>query len=193
MENLNNVIVNNNEKNDNLSKNIILNNENFEILGISKKDEEITINYYGKLLNKADTKNDSNTKTISDDGILYCSEPLKIYMCYGYGNNWDKKENIQMNLINENSKKYYQCKIKIADENTIYFCFMDNSNNWDLNGTSSYHFDVLKNIDYVSKSENDIVDMDNVDDNIFKRFLHNLSTSFLNFLNKLGSLFGNNI
>lgn len=250
MENLKDIKINTNKKNNNISENVIIQNINFEILGIAKKDEEITINYYGKLLKKIDTTENSevsDTTNIIDDGILYYSNnfnnntlnnvynldsisknvpypekyasnseksitfentnnninntyinsianPLQeIYLCYGYGNSWNKKETIKMQPINDDNKKYYQCKIKILDEDTVYFCFMDNKHNWDLDNTSSYNLDILKNMDYVSKSKNEITDTDQNDTNFFKSLLKNLSKSFFNFLNKLGVMFGKSI
>ena len=252
MENLKDIKINTNKKNNNISENVIIQDINFEILGIAKKNEEITINYYGKLLKKIDkTENTNicNTTNIIDDGILYYKNsfnnsndnlntaynlnsisknvsysekdisnseksitfdnindnvnatyinsilnPIKdIYLCYGYGNSWNRKETIKMQPVNYNDKKYYQCKIKIADEDTIYFCFMDNNHNWDLDNTSSYNLNILKNMDYVSKSENEITDTDENSNKFFKSLLKNLSKSFFSFLNKLGVIFGKSI
>lgn len=182
-----------NQKN---NDNAILENSAFKILGIVKKDEEITIQYFGKLLNT--------------------TLPSKLFICYGYGNMWEDRKQVEMKYVEQKSsskdkdtknegkddnknndkndfKKYFEIKLKIDEEENLYFCFMDQNNKWDLNGTSSYCLEVIKNIDFMSKSENGEVVSQEETGSYIKQFFKKITDGFLSMLNKLGMIFSKSV
>ena len=154
------------------NENVIFENNTYEIVGLNKKNEKIKIRYFGQLMEKEVT--DAN----------------KIYLYYGYGNLWNYKNNLEM-IYNKNSKSY-EISIEIIEEDSLYFCFMNEKNNWDLNGNTSYMLEIIKNIDSMSKSEKEILDI-NESDNSIRKFFKQISKKFFILLNKLGISFNKSL
>lgn len=154
------------------NENVIFENNTYEIVGLNKKNEKIKIRYFGQLMEKEVT--DAN----------------KIYLYYGYGNLWNNKNNLEM-IYNKNSKSY-EISIEIIEEDSLYFCFMNEKNNWDLNGNTSYMLEIIKNIDSMSKSEKEILDI-NESDNSIRKFFKQISKKFFILLNKLGISFNKSL
>ena len=107
-------------------------------------------------------------------GGLFSNDLTKdVYVSYGYGANWDNKQEIQM----KPSTFGYLATIKVDSGNEIQFCFRDNEGRWDNNNAQNYILPVCEKeeenvltfepvlesstevtLDVVSESENTVDD-----------------------------------
>lgn len=157
--------------NESCNKNTIFENEAFKITGIASKNENINIEYFGKLL---DNEN-----------------PKAIFINYGFGCLWDNKGNVKMSF-NHTIKKY-STDIEISSDEILYFCFMDENNNWDLDNSNSYSLEIKPNSEIMSKSENSKTELTEIKENKFSRFIKLISEKLISFLNKLGKSFNKSV
>lgn len=68
-------------------------------------------------------------------GGLFSNDLTKdVYVSYGYGANWDNKQEIQM----KPSTFGYLATVKVDSGNEIQFCFRDNEGRWDNNNAQNY-------------------------------------------------------
>lgn len=118
---------------------LFLQTDNYIIYGEPRENLNIILKYTGKLI-----------QTVNSTTSEKC-----IYLNYGYGNNWNRKTCVKMDKCSVSDDDYYCKTIPILETETLYFCFMDNNNNWDLeNNLSSYSIQVLEKEDIVTKSNN---------------------------------------
>lgn len=107
-------------------------------------------------------------------GGLFSNDLTKdVYVSYGYGANWDNKQEIQM----KPSTFGYLATVKVDSGNEIQFCFRDNEGHWDNNNAQNYILPVCEKeeenvltfepvlesstevtLDVVSESENTVDD-----------------------------------
>ena len=107
-------------------------------------------------------------------GGLFSNDLTKdVYVSYGYGANWDNKQEIQM----KPSTFGYLATVKVDSGNEIQFCFRDNEGRWDNNNAQNYILPVCEKeeenvltfepvlesstevtLDVVSESENTVDD-----------------------------------
>ena len=94
-----------------LTKDVDLSLDNFE------KGKDFTVNYSGELF-----KNGSND----------------VYLSFGYGDNWDNKEEIKM----VKSQTGYQANVNPKNYGAFNFCFRDSNNVWDNNSYKNYSINI---------------------------------------------------
>jgi len=82
------------------------------------------------------TNNDNDTLRLTYNGHLYNSGSDVVYVHYGYGTKWTKKDTLQM----KKTKAGFNIDIPLAKTGTINMAFKDNSENWDNNNGSDYSF-----------------------------------------------------
>ncbi|MGE5472721.1 MAG: carbohydrate binding domain-containing protein [Ignavibacteriales bacterium] len=82
------------------------------------------------------TKSDKETLSLTYNGLLYNSGSDVVYVHYGYGTKWTKKDTVQM----KKTKTGFKVDIPLAKTGTINMAFKDNSENWDNNNGSDYSF-----------------------------------------------------
>ncbi len=83
-----------------------------------------------------------NTKVkVSYTGKFYQSENEKVFIHYGYGENWNNLNEIEMNKTDLG----YQTELNLAGGNTLNFCFKNQNNEWDNNCGKNYVFNIEKN------------------------------------------------
>ncbi|MGE5329023.1 MAG: carbohydrate binding domain-containing protein [Deltaproteobacteria bacterium] len=80
--------------------------------------------------------NDQDTLSLTYNGLLYNSGSDVVYVHYGYGTKWTKKETVQM----KKTKTGFKIDIPLAKTGTINMAFKDSSENWDNNNGSDYSF-----------------------------------------------------
>ncbi|MEG1705210.1 MAG: hypothetical protein RR290_01380 [Clostridia bacterium] len=141
-------------------------NDTFSIYGDLNKGENIIIKYYGKLV-----------------------ESNKIILNYGYGNLWLDKTVIYLDLCTHSDEKCYCTSLELLHTETLYLCFMDNNNNWDLNGSSSYSITVEDSLNTLTKTVLDITVPEEEYISKFNFLFKKLKNKLLNFLLNIGSAF----
>lgn len=73
---------------------------------------------------------------ISYTGKLFQDKSEEVYIHYGFGNNWDKVNDLKM----EKTELGFQAEITLTDAATFNFCFKDTNGNWDNNHNANYIF-----------------------------------------------------
>ena len=73
---------------------------------------------------------------ISYTGKLFQDKSEEVYIHYGFGNNWDKVNDLKM----EKTELGFQAEITLTDAATFNFCFKDANGNWDNNNNANYIF-----------------------------------------------------
>lgn len=82
-----------------------------------------------------------NTKVkISYTGKFYQSNNEKVYLHYGYGDNWNNINEIEMSKTDLG----YQAEICLTGDSTLNFCFKNQNNEWDNNLGNNYIFQIEK-------------------------------------------------
>lgn len=84
-----------------------------------------------KLIKNAEVK-------ISYTGTLFQNGTDKVYIHYGYGDNWDNLTEIEMNQTNLG----FQTEIHLEDSKSINLCFRNEKNEWDNNQGQNYIFPI---------------------------------------------------
>lgn len=162
------------EKLENYEEGTYYEKDNFKIVGELIKDNEVTIKYYGKLLD-----------IVPNEDV----EEKKVFLYYGFGSLWNNKTHTEMEYHKSEDSEYYCATLKLVDVEDLVFCFMDSFNNWDLNGSSSYSVELSdKQLD-LSKTETELAEYEEYPLNFFDRIFKNISNSFILFLDKLGKIF----
>ena len=105
-------------------------------------------------------------------GELFSQDLTKaVYISFGYGSNWDNKQEIQM----KPSTFGYLATIKVGSGSELQFCFKDNEDHWDNNNGQNYILPINESeevltfkpvletakevtLDVVSESENTVDD-----------------------------------
>ena len=77
---------------------------------------------------------------ISYTGKLFQDSAEEVSIHYGFGNNWDNVNDIQM----EKTDLGFQAEIDLCEGDTFNFCFKDGNNCWDNNEGQNYIFPLEK-------------------------------------------------
>jgi hypothetical protein len=72
------------------------------------------------------------------NGLLVKEGADKIFAHIGYGENWEAREELEMDRTQEGYKLRFDAKMS----GTLYICFKDSANNWDNNSGQNYSFKV---------------------------------------------------
>ncbi|MCX7842711.1 MAG: carbohydrate-binding protein [Clostridia bacterium] len=78
--------------------------------------------------------------TITYDGLLAKSGADKVYAYIGYGEEWQEKGFVPMNLELDTFKATF----KALMPGTMYIAFKDSAENWDNNSGANYSFEIGK-------------------------------------------------
>ena len=81
------------------------------------------------------------TVKISYTGQLYQDESDKVYLHYGYDNEWKDLNEIEM----EKTDLGYQAEIELPEYDTFNFCLRNSNDVWDNNEGQNYSFNLEKN------------------------------------------------
>jgi len=77
---------------------------------------------------------------VSYTGKFYQGDNDKVFIHYGYGKNWDNIQEVEM----KKTDLGYQTELNLAGNETINFCFKNQSNEWDNNYGKNYVFNIEK-------------------------------------------------
>lgn len=96
---------------------------------------------------------ENTTVKLSYTGDLYDDEYNgKVFIHYGYGQNWDNLNEIEM----VKTELGYQTEVTLNDSDTFNFCFKNSENIWDNNNGENYVFPIEKiNTDLVVVDNNE--------------------------------------
>ena len=73
---------------------------------------------------------------ISYTGKLFQDASEKVSIHYGFGNNWDNVNDVEM----EKTELGFQAEIQLREGDTFNFCFRNENNVWDNNECQNYVF-----------------------------------------------------
>jgi hypothetical protein len=77
---------------------------------------------------------------VSYTGKFYQGDNDKVFIHYGYGQNWDNIQEVEM----QKTDLGYQAELNLAGNDTINFCFKNQNNEWDNNFGENYIFNIEK-------------------------------------------------
>ncbi len=78
--------------------------------------------------------------TVSYYGLLAQSGANDVYVHFGFGDEWESKDLVQMTL----EDGIFKADIKVEKPGTLNIAFKDCAENWDNNSTQNYSFKVSK-------------------------------------------------
>lgn len=81
---------------------------------------------------------DGSLVKISYTGKLFEENCEKVFVHYGFGNNWDNLNEIEMNR----TELGFQAEIQIISNENLNLCFRSNTNEWDNNDGKNYSFEI---------------------------------------------------
>jgi hypothetical protein len=148
-----------------------LTNETYSIYGNLNKGDKIILKYFGKLI------------------LVDSSKDIKIFLNYGYGNLWSDKNVLEMAICVHSDKKCYCIELELVNTENMFFCFMDNNNNWDLNESSSYMISIDTSLTTLTKTTFAVALHDEEYLYSTSSFLQKLANKFINLFAKIGSFF----
>ena len=77
---------------------------------------------------------------ISYTGKLFQDGSEEVFVHYGFGNNWENLNEIQM----EKTELGFQAEIELVSSDTLNLCFRNSNNEWDNNDSQNYIFPIEK-------------------------------------------------
>lgn len=77
---------------------------------------------------------------ISYTGTLFQENTEKVFIHYGFDNDWKELNEIEM----QKTDLGFQAEIELPAYDSFNFCFRDGNNNWDNNNTANYVFPLEK-------------------------------------------------
>ena len=83
---------------------------------------------------------ENSTVKISYTGVFYQNNCEKVIIHYGFGENWDNVNDIEM----EKTELGFQTEISLLEGNTFSLCFKNENDEWDNNEGSNYVFPLEK-------------------------------------------------
>ena len=81
-----------------------------------------------------------STVKVSYSGALFQANAENVFIHYGFDNDWKELNELQMLKTDLG----FQAEIALPEYDTFNFCFRDENNNWDNNGTANYIFNIEK-------------------------------------------------
>ena len=89
---------------------------------------------------------------VSYTGKFYQGNNDTVFLHYGYGKDWNNVNDIEM----KKTDLGYQAEIKLACEDTLNFCFKNQSNEWDNNFGKNYIFNIEKENQPIAESKDNV-------------------------------------
>ena len=83
---------------------------------------------------------ENSTVKISYTGKLFQDDSEEVFVHYGFGNNWDNLNEIQM----EKTELGFQAEIELKSSESLNLCFRNSNNEWDNNDAQNYIFPIEK-------------------------------------------------
>ena len=83
---------------------------------------------------------ENNIVKISYTGKLFQNNSEEVFVHYGFGNNWDNLNEIQM----EKTELGFQAEIELKSSESLNLCFRNSNNEWDNNDSQNYIFPIEK-------------------------------------------------
>ena len=77
---------------------------------------------------------------ISYTGTLFQENAEKVFIHYGFDNDWKELNEIEM----QKTDLGFQAEIELPAYDSFNFCFRDGNNNWDNNNSANYVFPIEK-------------------------------------------------
>ena len=98
---------------------------------------------------------ENTTVKISYTGKLFQNNAEKVFIHYGFGNEWENLNEVEM----EKTELGFQAEIELMSLDTFNFCFKDNENCWDNNDGNNYIFPIEKNIMALVANEQESINL----------------------------------
>lgn len=83
---------------------------------------------------------ENTTIKISYTGSFFENNSEKVFIHYGFGENWQDIAEKEM----ERTELGFQAEIALPESDCLKFCFKNNSNEWDNNNGQDYSFQIEK-------------------------------------------------
>ena len=83
---------------------------------------------------------ENTTVKISYTGKLFQDGSEEVFVHYGFGNNWDNLNEIEM----EKTELVFQAEIELVSDETLNLCFRNSNNEWDNNEGQNFIFPIEK-------------------------------------------------
>lgn len=83
---------------------------------------------------------ENTTIKISYTGSFFENNSEKVFIHYGFGENWQDIAEKEM----ERTELGFQAEISLPESNCLKFCFKNDSNEWDNNNGQDYSFQIEK-------------------------------------------------
>lgn len=80
----------------------------------------------------------NNNIKISYTGKFFQEKAEKVFIRYGFGENWENLVEKEMQL----SELGFQIELELIDSSTFNFCFKNEKDEWDNNNGNNYIFDI---------------------------------------------------
>lgn len=84
---------------------------------------------------------EGRTVKLTYKGSLATPETNEIYIHYGFGLLWENLQEVKLDKVDDTC---YEADITLCNSDSINFCFRDDKNNWDNNGTQNYTSEIGK-------------------------------------------------
>ena len=81
---------------------------------------------------------ENSTVKISYTGLLFQNNSEKVFMHYGFGNNWDNLTEVEMTK----TELGYQAEITLNSKEPLNLCFKNSNDEWDNNSSNNYSFEI---------------------------------------------------
>jgi len=146
-------------------------NETYSIYGNLNKGDKIILKYFGKLITNESEKD------------------IKVFLNYGYGNLWMYKNVIEMTLCCHSDNACYCAELELLNVENLFFCFMDNNNNWDLNENSSYMVTIEAPPTVLIKTSFAVAIHEEEFMSTTGKFIKQIINKLIHFFDKLGGIF----
>ena len=83
---------------------------------------------------------ENTTIKISYTGTFFENNSEKVFIHYGFGQNWDNVEEKEM----EKTELGFQAEIELPESDYLKFCFKNSNDEWDNNNGEDYSFQIEK-------------------------------------------------
>lgn len=111
--------------------------------------------YEDKVYFDTDKLIEGRTVKLTYKGVLATPETNEIYIHYGFGLLWENLQEVKLDKVDDTC---YEADITLCNSDSINFCFRDDKNNWDNNGTQNYTSEIGK--EEITLAKVDTTDLD---------------------------------
>ena len=80
----------------------------------------------------------NTTIKISYTGTFFENNSEKVFIHYGFGENWENLEEKEM----EKTELGFQAEIELPESDCLKFCFKNDKGEWDNNNSQDYSFEI---------------------------------------------------